>query len=125
MNIPEGLLYSTYHEWVKREGSLYRLGITDYAQDLLGEASFVELPAVGGEVAEGELLAEIEARKATNEIYAPISGRIVEVNDDLGETPGLVNDDPYGDGWICLVSSPESEKNELMNSAEYLRFIDG
>lgn len=118
-------MYSTYHEWLRREGLLYRLGITDYAQDLLGEASFVELPAVGGEVAEGELLAEIEARKATNEIYAPISGRIVEVNEDLGETPGLVNDDPYGAGWICLVSSGESEKNELMDSAEYLRFIDG
>ena len=102
MNVPEGLLYSTYHGWVRPEGVLYRMGITDYAQDIL---------------------AEVEARKATSEIYAPVSGRVVQVNDDLGETPEFVNDDPYGDGWICLLSSDEGEKEDLMGRAEYLRFI--
>ncbi len=123
MNVPEGLLYSTYHGWIRPEGVLCRLGLTDYAQDILGEVSFVELPIVGKEVARGDLLAEVEARKATSEIYAPVSGRVVQVNDDLGVTPEFVNDDPYGDGWICLLSSDEGEKEDLMDRTEYLRFI--
>lgn len=122
MNAPEGLLYFENHCWARREEGLYRLGITDYAQDMLGEISYVEVPSVGQVAEVNELLVEVEARKATSEIYAPISGQVVEVNGDLTELPQVVNDDPYGDGWLCLVSPNEDAEVSFMDCAEYLKF---
>ncbi len=125
VNVPEGLRYSSGHGWLRLEMDVYRMGITDYAQDLLGEVAFVGLPAVGSEMAAGDLLAEIEARKATNEFYAPITGMVLQVNDELADHPESVNEDPYGDGWLCVMSPLEAEGESLMDSAGYSRFIGG
>ena len=130
MNVPEPLRYSTDHGWVAQEGEgqdrLVRVGLTDYGQDLLGEVEFVELPAPGSLLGAGDLMAEIEARKATSELYAPLGGRVVAVNGALAETPGVLNSDPYGDGWLCLVAPEDvAQLDELMDGAAYARFVGG
>ena len=130
MNVPDQLRYSTDHGWVRLEsdsaGRLVRVGITDFAQDLIGEVEFVELPTPGTRLAAGELMAEIEARKATSELYSPLSGLVTDVNEALIETPGVLNGDPYGDGWLCLVSPDDTAQiADLMDSAAYARFIGG
>ena len=130
MNVPERLRYSEDHGWVRLEsdspGDLVRVGITDYAQDLIGEVEFVALPAPGTRLAAGELMAEIEARKATSELYSPLSGRVTEVNETLAEAPGVLNGDPYGDGWLCLVAPDDAAQLDgLMDDAAYARFIGG
>jgi glycine cleavage system H protein len=126
MNVPDQLRYSSDHEWVSREGSLVRVGITDYAQDALGDVVFVQVPAVGTRLEAGETFGEIESTKSVSDVYAPVSGTVVEVNDALGDSPQAVNDDPYGDGWICTMemSAPE-QYDELLDAGAYQQLIEG
>jgi glycine cleavage system H protein len=100
MNIPDDLRYSVEHEWVRAEGGRVRVGITDYAQDALGDIVYVELPVVGTEVAVGGKLGEVESTKSVSEIYAPVAGTISAVNSALPDAPERINEDPYGEGWI-------------------------
>ena len=109
MNIPDDLMYSEDHQWVRlEEDGLIRVGITDYAQDALGEVVFVDLPEVDLLVEKGGVLGEVESSKSVSEISSPFTGRVSEVNDDLEFHPMKVNEDPYGEGWICLMSRDDS-----------------
>jgi glycine cleavage system H protein len=120
-NIPEDLKYTQTHEWVSTEadGSA-RIGITDHAQEALGDLVFVELPSVGDQVDQGDACAVVESVKAASDIYSPITGEVVAVNEDLEDDPGLVNNDPYGDGWLYAVSpSDETEIDALLDAAAY------
>jgi glycine cleavage system H protein len=101
MNIPDDLHYSVEHEWVRVNGARVRVGITDYAQDALGDIVYVELPALGAAVDAGGPLGEVESTKSVSEIYAPVAGTITALNDALSSSPERINEDPYGDGWIC------------------------
>ena len=120
MNAPDELRYSEDHEWVRIEGDRARVGITDYAQDALGDVVFVDLPEVGAEVAAGALLGEVESTKSVSEIYAPLSGTVVAVNAVLADQPELLNSNPYGDGWICeiAVAGPDAAGG-LMDADAY------
>ncbi len=101
MEVPQGLRYSTDHEWVRADGSRVRVGITDYAQDALGDIVFVDLPAIGAEIALGAALGEVESTKSVSEVYAPVAGTVVAVNGALADAPERCNTDPYGEGWLC------------------------
>jgi glycine cleavage system H protein len=101
MNVPDDLRYSVEHEWVRTEGGRARVGITDYAQDALGDIVYVELPTVGSEMAVGAKLGEVESTKSVSEIYSPVAGTVAAVNDALPDSPESINADPYGEGWIC------------------------
>ena len=126
MNIPENLKYSKDHEWVLLTGSIARVGITDYAQDALGDVVFVQLPATNIKVEAGTSCSEVESTKSVSDIYVPISGTIVSVNDVLTNSPNLVNTDPYGDGWIMEIEvSDLVSVDNLMNAAEYRQLIEG
>ncbi|KXA91944.1 glycine cleavage system protein H [candidate division MSBL1 archaeon SCGC-AAA259D18] len=133
VEIPEDLRFTEEHEWIKVEGSKTRIGVTDYAQDRLGYVVFVELPEVGEEVeqvAKGAFgaseLGAVESIKVVSEIYAPLSGEIEKVNENLVDEPELVNSDPYGDGWICVIkpSDLERELENLMDSEAYEEFLE-
>lgn len=125
-NIPTDLKYATSHEWIRAEGNgVFTVGITEHAQDLLGDMVFVELPEVGDNVAQGDDCAVAESVKAASDIYAPISGEIVAVNDALNDSPELVNSAPYGEGWMFQVkASDESEVAGLLDAAGYKNAID-
>ena len=126
MNVPEQLRYSTDHEWLSRDGSRARVGITDYAQDALGDVVFVQLPTVGDAVKAGDTFGEVESTKSVSDIYAPVSGTVVAVNDALSESPQLVNEDPYGEGWICEIEvSDESQFGDLLDAAAYVELVEG
>jgi glycine cleavage system H protein len=126
MNVPEQLRYSTDHEWLSRDGSRARVGITDYAQDALGDVVFVQLPNVGDSVDAGDTFGEVESTKSVSDIYAPVSGTVVAVNDALSESPQLVNEDPYGEGWICDIEvSDESQFGELLDASAYVQLVEG
>jgi glycine cleavage system H protein len=127
MNVPDALLYSKDHEWVKAEaGDRIRIGITDYAQDALGDVVFVQVPSVGTAVKIGDSFSEVESTKSVSDIYAPITGTVVEVNDALGDSPQLLNEDPYGDGWLCVIeASDPAQIDELMDAAAYRALIEG
>lgn len=123
---PEHLRYSSDHEWVTVEGGRARLGITDYAQDALGDVVYVQIPTVGATVAAGDTISEVESTKSVSDIYAPVSGTIVAVNDALGSGPDAVNNDPYGNGWICEIElSDPAEVDALLDAAAYRALIDG
>ncbi|HUC04497.1 MAG TPA: glycine cleavage system protein GcvH [Acidimicrobiales bacterium] len=107
MNVPDDLQYSADHEWVRVEGNRARVGITDYAQDALGDIVFIQLPTVGADVVAGGLLGEVESTKSVSEIYSPLAGTVSAVNDALGGAPELMNGDPYGEGWICEIDLAE------------------
>ncbi len=120
-NIPEDLKYTSTHEWVSKEadGSV-RIGVTDHAQEALGDLVFVELPAVGDQIDQGDSCAVVESVKAASDIYSPITGEIVAINEDLEDDPGLINSDPYGDGWLYAVNpSDETELDALLDAAAY------
>ena len=120
MNIPDELRYSTDHEWVKAEGGRVRVGITDYAQDALGDVVFVKLPEIGEAVTAGAVAGEVESTKSVSEIYAPVAGTVVEVNSDLDQTPERLNDDPYGEGWMVEVRpSDPAAVDTLLDAAGY------
>ena len=120
-NIPEELYYTKDHEWLKKiDDDKFTVGVTDYAQDQLGDIVFVELPEEGDEYEQEETFTVIESVKAVADTYAPVSGTIDEANEDLEESPELINQDPYGDGWIAVFQlSNESELDELMSAEEY------
>jgi glycine cleavage system H protein len=126
MNVPPNLLYSKDHEWARSESDgRVRIGITDYAQDALGDVVFIELPTVGATVAVGDSIGEVESTKSVSDIYAPVAGTIVEVNDLLAEAPERLNDDPYGEGWICVIEPAGSSGTaELLDAAQYAVLIE-
>ncbi|MCH2636409.1 MAG: glycine cleavage system protein GcvH [Acidimicrobiales bacterium] len=124
MDSPVELRYSRDHEWVRMESSVARIGITDFAQDALGDVVYVELPEVGLVVTANSAFAEIESTKSVSDVFAPVSGEVIEVNDVLEERPELVNEEPYGDGWICVIQpSAEAELDELMDAESYKSFV--
>lgn len=126
MNVPEDLRYSADHEWVRLEGDRATVGITDYAQDALGDVVFLEVPDVGGQVAAQDKVSEVESTKSVSDIYAPVPGTVVEVNGDLEEHPELLNEDPYGRGWICVIEVAGAEALDgLMDAGAYRDLIDG
>ncbi len=126
MNVPDDLRYSTDHEWVRLEADLVRMGITEYAQDALGDVVFVQVPSVGVAVTAGSSVGEVESTKSVSEIYAPVTGTVVEVNDDLGDAPEHLNDDPYGEGWICVIDPVDpTELDRLLDADGYRELIDG
>jgi glycine cleavage system H protein len=126
MDIPPELRYSTDHEWVRVEEGRVRIGITDYAQDALGDVVFVELPEAGTQVERGASFSEVESTKSVSEIYAPVSGTIVEVNADLADSPERLNDDPYGDGWICVIEPTDpTQLDGLFDAEGYRALIEG
>ena len=126
MDVPEGLRYSKDHEWARLEDGRVRMGITDYAQDALGDVVYVQLPTVGTEVAAGSSFSEVESTKSVSDIYAPVGGRVVEVNDELVDAPERLNEDPYGDGWLCVLEpSDPSELDGLMDAEGYRKLVDG
>ena len=126
MNVPDDLRYSADHEWARLEDGRVRIGITDYAQDALGDVVYVEVPEVGSTVAAHDKMSEVESTKSVSDIYAPVSGEIVEVNAALDDAPERLNDDPYGEGWICIIepSSP-AEVDELLDADAYRALITG
>ncbi|MHB1137429.1 MAG: glycine cleavage system protein GcvH [Microthrixaceae bacterium] len=126
MNVPDELRYSSDHEWIRTEDGTVRVGITDYAQDALGDVVFVQVPEVGATVAAGDSFGEVESTKSVSEIYAPIAGTVVEINPDLEASPELVNSDPYAAGWIALIepSDPASVES-LMDAAAYRQLTEG
>ncbi len=127
MNTPDDLRYSTDHEWLRTDGNRVRIGITDYAQDALGDVVFVQVPEVGAEVTVGAAISEVESTKSVSDIYAPVSGTIVEVNDELDAAPEKLNSDPYGDGWICVIEVADgaSEPDGLLDADAYRKLIEG
>ncbi len=124
MKIVEGLLYSNDHDWVKVEGDKAYIGITDFAQNSLGEIVYIELPEVDDELDKGDVFGVVESVKAASDSYTPVSGTVVEVNEDLEDSPENANEDPYG-SWILAVElSDKSELDELMNHDEYKEFCE-
>ncbi|WP_432360304.1 glycine cleavage system protein GcvH [Sporosarcina sp. UB5] len=126
MNTPKELRYSEEHEWVKDESGKYRIGITHFAQSELGDIVFVELPQVGDEVKTGEPFGSVESVKTVSELYAPISGKVVEVNEELEDSPELVNESPYEGAWMIVVeASDEAELDALMTAEDYDKMTVG
>jgi len=120
MSIPEDLRYTNDHEWVRVEGDQVRVGITDYAQDALGDVVYVELPSVGDAVELGGSMGEVESTKSVSDIYAPIAGTVAAVNDSLDATPGKLNEDPYGEGWLCVIDVADSvQLDALLDASAY------
>ncbi len=122
--LPKDLKYTSEHEWIKIEGERVIVGITEYAQKELGDVVFVDLPGVGEKVKVKDAMATIESVKAVSEIYAPISGEVMEVNDTLEHSPEMINQDPYGNGWIAIIEpSDAKELNELLSPDAYAGLI--
>jgi len=126
MQIPDDLRYSTDHEWIRVEDGKARIGITDYAQDALGDVVFVELPEVGATVEAAASISEVESTKSVSDIYAPLSGTITEVNADLADAPERLNEDPYGEGWICVIElSDAAQVDKLLTADDYRALVEG
>lgn len=122
---PEDSRYAKSHEWIHVEGEIGTIGITEYAQKELGDVVFVELPAVGTELELGDELGSIESVKAVSELFTPVSGEVIEVNEALADKPDLVNSDPYGDGWMVRVRlSRPDETEEMMTAEEYDEYVE-
>jgi len=120
MLIPDDLRYSNDHEWAKANGDIIRIGITDYAQDALGDVVFVDLPKVGAEIAAHGTIGEVESTKSVSEIYAPVAGTVTAVNDTLTAEPEKINQDPYGDGWLCeLELAAGADPGSLLDAVAY------
>ena len=126
MNVPGDLRYSADHEWIAIDGDRAKIGITDYAQDALGDVVFVQVPEVGTTVTSGQSFSEVESTKSVSDIYAPIGGTIVEVNTSLADAPEQVNQDPYGSGWLCVIEIADpAELDVLLDAAAYQSLVDG
>ena len=125
MEFPEELNYTRDHEWVSIDGTIATIGITEHAQSELGEVVFVELPAVGDRVERSDPFGVVESTKAVSDVYAPLAGEVSEINDDLPENPEMLNEDPYGDGWMVKMVLEEPEDKEgLMTAEEYMAFVE-
>ncbi|MFM7537218.1 MAG: glycine cleavage system protein GcvH [Acidimicrobiales bacterium] len=130
MNVPGQMRYSTDHEWALLEDGAVRVGITEYAQDALGDVVFVQMPSVGTAVVAGEPFGEVESTKSVSDLYAPVSGTVVAVNDGLGAQPESVNQDPYGAGWLCVIRPDDANQFEtqfaaLLDADAYRALVDG
>lgn len=125
MNFPEELKYHKEHTWAKMKGNKAIIGITDHAQDSLGDIVYIDLPEVDSEIEANSEFSEIESTKATSSVIAPVSGTIIEVNDKLEESPEIINEDPYGKGWIITIEmSDPSELENLLDSSEYEKYVE-
>ena len=126
MNFPDDLRYTQEHEWVRVDGTVARVGITDFAQDALGDVVYVDLPEIGATVAAMASCCEVESTKSVSEIFSPVSGTIAEVNSDLTDAPQMINEDPYGKGWIFSVELADAaEVESLLTAAAYQAFLEG
>jgi glycine cleavage system H protein len=124
MNVPDGLRYTSDHEWARLEDGKVRVGITDYAQDALGDVVFVQLPEQGATVEGSAVFSEVESTKSVSDIYAPVAGVVVEVNTELADAPQRVNEDPYGEGWICVIEPTDADELAgLLDAEAYRRLI--
>jgi glycine cleavage system H protein len=122
---PEDLRYSEEHEWARADGARITVGITDYAQDALGDVVYVDLPATGTKVEAGQPFGEVESTKSVSDLYAPVSGTIVERNETLEASPELVNSDPYGDGWMVVIEADNpSAVDDLLDASAYANFVE-
>ncbi len=125
MNIPEELRYSSDHEWIRIEGTRATIGITDYAQDALGDVVYVDLPGVGAEVITGESFGEVESTKSVSDLFSPTDGTVAEVNNDLEDNPEVLNSDPYGQGWIIVIEVADSlALDGLLDAEGYQALIE-
>lgn len=125
MNLPEDLRYTSDHEWVRVEGGTVRVGITDFAQDALGDVVFVQLPDVGAAVGAGDACGEVESTKSVSDVFAPLAGTVVQVNDDLAEAPERLNNDPYGDGWLYVLELADgADPATLLDAEAYRALVD-
>lgn len=123
MEFPDELKYTEQHEWARVEGKLVRVGITDFAQDALGDVVYVDVPEVGTEVLAGEPFGEVESTKSVSDVYAPVTGRVIERNGQLADSPQLVNGSPYGDGWMIAIEPADlSELDALLDARAYREF---
>ena len=126
MNIPVDLRYSSDHEWIRQDGNTVTIGVTDFAQDSLGDVVFVEAAEAASVVTVGDSFTEVESTKSVSDIYAPVSGTIVAVNEKLDDTPELLNSDPYGEGWICSIEMSDPTQLEgLMDADGYRALTEG
>jgi glycine cleavage system H protein len=126
MNVPADLRYSSDHEWIRQDGNVVTIGITEFAQDSLGDVVFVDVPEQGTNVALGDSFTEVESTKSVSDIYAPVSGIIEAANSALDDQPELLNSDPYGEGWICSIEmSDPSQLDGLMDAAAYTALTEG
>lgn len=124
MTFPEDLKYTDEHEWIRVDGNRAKVGITDYAQDQLGDVVYVDLPTVGQEVKPGDGFAVVESVKSVSDVYAPLAGKVVEVNQALVDTPEKINQDPYGEGWIAVIELADpSALDGLMDAAAYRKHV--
>jgi glycine cleavage system H protein len=120
MQVPQHLRYSSDHEWVSVDGNRARVGITDYAQDALGDVVYVQVPTMGSAVGAGDSFGEVESTKSVSDVYAPVSGTVVAVNDALAGSPEALNQDPYGAGWLCEIEMNDvSQVDSLLDAAAY------
>jgi glycine cleavage system H protein len=126
MSVPEELRYSSDHEWVSVSGTRARVGITDYAQDALGDVVYVQVPTVGASVSAGDSFGEVESTKSVSDVYAPLSGTVVAVNEALADAPETLNHDPYGAGWLCEIEIADaSELEALLDADAYQALLEG
>jgi glycine cleavage system H protein len=124
VNVPDDLRYTSDHEWARFDGGRITIGITDYAQDALGDVVFVQLPEPGTTVEAGVSFSEVESTKSVSDIYAPVSGTVVEVNSELTDAPQRLNEDPYGEGWICVIEVADaSTLDGLLDATGYRKLI--
>jgi len=121
VNVPDDRRYTNDHEWARLEDGRVRVGITDFAQDALGDVVFVQLPEPGTSLEAGAALGEVESTKSVSDIYAPVSGTVVEVNAELGDAPQRLNEDPYGEGWICLIDPADAASLDALLDADGYR----
>jgi glycine cleavage system H protein len=124
MNVPDDLRYTADHEWARLDGKRVTIGITDYAQDALGDVVFVQLPEPGADVTAGSSFSEVESTKSVSDVYAPVTGTVVEVNTELTDAPQRLNEDPYGEGWICIIEvSDPAVVADLLDAEGYRKLI--
>ena len=123
MNIPENLKYTKDHEWISIEGDVATVGITDFAQGELGDIVYVEIEKIGENFSKEEVFGTVEAVKTVSDLFMPLTGEIIDINEELNEKPELVNEDPYGQGWMIKIKVNSSEISDLLNSDEYKKLI--
>ncbi len=125
MNFPDALKYTKEHEWARKKGTRVVVGITDFAQDQLGDVVYIELPDVGDAVKKGESFGVVESTKAVSELFSPVTGKVVEVNDPLADAPETINEDPYEEGWMIVVEpSDPKDLDALMDAKAYRTFVE-